>query len=209
MQAHTCAYRKSGLLRAVHPTSGRGIVQNPCSVSLTGKYKKSPFITSHPQPRLRPVWAGLCHVCKELRVSTHLGTVVHTDGVSPASCPAAPPESGVWAVLLWSRRAMAEEWISAQMFREKRTWHIPSRSQHPLPGCQYSWETPGLKHWHCLKPSNNTCYWISLILSFCEIKSNKNTNIRVLFSEVFLWIGRYPVLVIGFLCTILNPNRTH
>lgn len=29
MQAHTCAYGKSGLVRAIHPTSGRGIIQNP------------------------------------------------------------------------------------------------------------------------------------------------------------------------------------
>lgn len=30
MQAHTCAYRRSGLVRVVRPTSGRGIIQNPC-----------------------------------------------------------------------------------------------------------------------------------------------------------------------------------
>lgn len=95
MQAHTCAYREGGLATAAHPFSGRGIVQNPCLVSLTGKDTKSSFITSRPQPRLMPEQAGLCHTRKELIVPTHLSTGVHTAGVTPTSPPAALPESGI------------------------------------------------------------------------------------------------------------------
>lgn len=131
LRAHTCAYRKGGLARALHPTSGGGIAQNPCWVPLTGKDAKSSFITSHPKPSLTPERAGLCHMWKELIVPAHLSTGVHTAGVTPASPPTAPPESGVWAGSLRSRR---EGQTPAQLFGEQKTRHRHSGSQHCSPG---------------------------------------------------------------------------
>lgn len=50
MQTHTCAYRKGGLSRAVHPTFGREIVQNPVKSQWQGKTQRGHSSHLAPSP---------------------------------------------------------------------------------------------------------------------------------------------------------------
>lgn len=131
-QAHTCAYRKGGLARAVHPTSGRGIVQNPL-LSLTDRRRYKELIHYTWPPAQTHAWASWPLPCVEgvdcPNSSRHRGA-----GVTSTSPHAALSKSGIWAASLQSRTAEEDERTSTHMFGKQKAWYLHSSSQHHCPG---------------------------------------------------------------------------
>lgn len=182
MQTHTCAYRKGGLSRAVHPTFGREIVQNPVKSQWQGKTRRGHSSHLAPSP----------DSCLSKPASATCGRSWLSQLISASGCtqqvvtPVSPPAA--------SHHQSPESGLPCSGAGEQK-----QRNEHPLKCLEsrrHDISTPGPNTalqeklvfvrdtWIVMLMLLETSYWTSLIPFFCETKSNKNTNenIKVLYS---------------------------